>query len=132
MPLVHIHVLRSAGRTPADLRTLADTIQTVMLTHFNAPARDRYQIITQHDAGELICEDTNLPDLPRGEKLVFLQIFQQGRNEGVKQRFHAEAMKALGERCGLGPGDLIVSMCENTKADWSFGAGRAQFLTGEL
>jgi hypothetical protein len=30
------------------------------------------------------------------------------------------------------PGDLIVSMVENEKEDWSFGAGRAQFLTGEL
>ncbi len=28
--------------------------------------------------------------------------------------------------------DLIVSITENGDADWSFGAGRAQFVTGEL
>ena len=31
-----------------------------------------------------------------------------------------------------GLGDLIVSIVENEKEDWSFGAGRAQFLTREL
>jgi hypothetical protein len=59
-------------------------------------------------------------------------------------------MKQLGEKCGLGkqispigqeanaddmtagPGNLIVSIVENEKEDWSFGAGRAQFLTREL
>jgi hypothetical protein len=29
-----------------------------------------------------------------------------------------------------GPGNLVVSIVENEKEDWSFGAGRAQFLTG--
>lgn len=32
----------------------------------------------------------------------------------------------------VGPGDLIITVTENTPEDWSFGAGRAQFLTGEL
>ena len=41
-------------------------------------------------------------------------------------------MERLGKECGLGDGDLIVSVAENSKEDWSFGAGRAQFLTGEL
>lgn len=30
------------------------------------------------------------------------------------------------------PADLIVSITENSDEDWSFGHGRAQFLTGEL
>jgi hypothetical protein len=30
------------------------------------------------------------------------------------------------------PADLIVSITENDDEDWSFGHGRAQFLTGEL
>jgi hypothetical protein len=38
----------------------------------------------------------------------------------------------LAERTGLGSEDLIVSMVENTKEDWSFAGGRAHFLTGEF
>jgi hypothetical protein len=28
--------------------------------------------------------------------------------------------------------DIVVSITSNSDADWSFGYGRAQFLTGEL
>jgi phenylpyruvate tautomerase PptA (4-oxalocrotonate tautomerase family) len=102
MPLVHIHVLRNAKRSPQHLRLLADTVQEVMRSHFQAPPRDRYQIITQHDEGELICEDTELPNLPRSNKLVIIQIFQQGRDKETKQATYAELMKQLGLKCGLG------------------------------
>jgi phenylpyruvate tautomerase PptA (4-oxalocrotonate tautomerase family) len=102
MPLVHIHVLRSANRSPERLRLLADTIQDVMRSHFHAPPRDRYQIITQHDQGELICEDSSLPDLPRSNELVVLQISQQGRDRETKEATYKELMKQLGKKCGLG------------------------------
>ena len=38
----------------------------------------------------------------------------------------------LERSCGIKPTDVMVSIVENTHADWSFGFGRAQFLTGEL
>ena len=43
--------------------------------------------------------------------------------------------QAMSERLatlGIAPTDLIISVSENTKADWSFGMGKAQFLTSEL
>ena len=36
------------------------------------------------------------------------------------------------EKIGIPATDLIISLTENTKEDWSFGLGKAQFLTGEL
>jgi hypothetical protein len=38
----------------------------------------------------------------------------------------------LSAACGLAPEDVIVSFVESQDADWSFGLGRAQFLTGDL
>jgi hypothetical protein len=35
-------------------------------------------------------------------------------------------------RCGISPDDVMVNFATNADEDWSFGAGRAQFLTGEL
>jgi phenylpyruvate tautomerase PptA (4-oxalocrotonate tautomerase family) len=43
MPLVKIDVIKGR-RSPAQLRTLADTVQTVMLQKFKAPPKDRYQV----------------------------------------------------------------------------------------
>ncbi|HKN45439.1 MAG TPA: tautomerase family protein, partial [Propionibacteriaceae bacterium] len=77
MPLVRIDV--QEGRTPDELRKLADTIQDVMLDVFAAPPRDRYQIITEHPEGHIIAEDTGL-GLQRTVRVVIIQIFQQGRS----------------------------------------------------
>jgi phenylpyruvate tautomerase PptA (4-oxalocrotonate tautomerase family) len=129
MPLVRIDVRK--GRTPAELRRLADTIQDVMLDVFAAPPRDRYQIITEHDKGHIIAEDTGL-DIERSDGIVIIQIFQQGRSTEQKVAMYAELAKQLEAECGVRPEDLIVSVMANRHADWSFGLGRAQFLTGAL
>lgn len=129
MPLVRIDVVE--GRSPDQLRQLADAVQEVMLEVFAAPPRDRYQIITQHRPGELICEDTGL-GLARSDDLVVLQVFEQGRSKEQKRALYAALAQRLHAATGLAPADLIVSVVANTQADWSFGLGRAQFLDGDL
>ncbi|WP_299950719.1 tautomerase family protein [uncultured Modestobacter sp.] len=130
MPLVRIDVV-AGRRTPEQLRLLADTVQEVMLDVFAAPPRDRYQVVTEHPPGQLICEDTGL-GIERTDDLVVLQVFQQGRSEEQKRALYAELSRRLGEASGLPAGDLIVSVMGNTREDWSFGLGRAQFLDGDL
>ena len=130
MPLVRIDVVEGR-RTAEQLRLLADTVQEVMLDVFAAPPRDRYQIVTEHRPGQLICEDTGL-GLERTDDLVVLQVFQQGRSEEQKRALYAELAKRLEEAAGLAPSDLIVSVMGNSREDWSFGLGRAQFLEGDL
>ncbi len=129
MPLVRIDLMR--GRTPEQLRALADTVQEVMLDVFAAPPGDRYQVIHQHDAGELIIEDTGL-GIERSDGVTVIQVTQQGRDRAQKEAVYAALAQRLGERGLVEPRDLVVSVVENTKDDWSFGHGRAQFLTGEL
>jgi phenylpyruvate tautomerase PptA (4-oxalocrotonate tautomerase family) len=130
MPLVRIDVIEDR-RTPEQLRRLADTIQEVMLDVFAAPPRDRYQVLTEHRPGQLICEDTGL-GLERTDDLVVLQVFQQGRSEEQKRALYAGLARRLEEAAGLAPSDLIVSVIGNSREDWSFGLGRAQFLEGDL
>ncbi|HJV13242.1 MAG TPA: tautomerase family protein [Propionibacteriaceae bacterium] len=129
MPLVRIDV--QEGRTPEELRKLADTIQDVMLDVFAAPPGDRYQIITEHDRGHIIAEDTGL-GLERTDGIVIIQIFQQGRSTEQKVAAYAELAKRLEAECGVRPEDLIISVMANRHVDWSFGLGQAQFLDGTL
>lgn len=130
MPLVRIDVIEDR-RTPEQLRGLADAVQDVMLETFAAPPRDRYQIVTEHRPGQIIAEDTGL-GFTRTDDLVVVQIVQQGRSEAQKQAMYRALAEQLEQRTGLSPQDLIVSVTENTREDWSFGEGTAQFLTGEL
>jgi phenylpyruvate tautomerase PptA (4-oxalocrotonate tautomerase family) len=129
MPLVRIDVQK--GRTPEELRRLADTVQDVMLDVFGAPPADRYQIITEHDEGQIIAEDTGL-GLERSDGIVIIQIFQQGRSTDQKVAAYAELAKRLEAECGVRPADLIISVMANRHVDWSFGLGQAQFLDGTL
>jgi len=129
MPLVRIDVQQ--GRTPAELRQIADTVQDVMLEVFAAPPRDRYQIITEHPVGQIIAEDTGL-GYERTDGVTIIQIFQQGRSATQKQAAYEQLAKRLEAECGVRPEDLIVSVVSNKLPDWSFGLGRAQFLDGSL
>ena len=95
MPLVRIDV--QEGRTPDELRKLADTIQDVMLDVFAAPPRDRYQIITEHPKGHIIADDTGL-GLQRTDRIVIIQIFQQGRSTEQKVGYVRRARQAIGGR----------------------------------
>ncbi|KAB8659303.1 hypothetical protein FH972_026192 [Carpinus fangiana] len=106
MPLVKIDMIKGV-RSPEDIKKLADIVQEVMLDKFNAPSRDRYQIITQHEPYEMICEDTNL-GFERTDKLVFIQIFQQGRDVQKKQAVYAALAECLGSECGVPGTDLIT------------------------
>jgi hypothetical protein len=45
---------------------------------------------------------------------------------------YASLAERLEKDCGVPGSDLIISVSANTKEDWSFGLGRAQFLTGDL
>jgi hypothetical protein len=102
-----------------------------MMEVFAAPVRDRYQVIHEHRPGRLIAEDTGL-GLERSDRVVIIQVTQQGRSDSQKKALYAALASSLESRAGVSPSDLIVSVVANTNADWSFGLGRAQFLEGDL
>lgn len=129
MPLVRIDVLE--GRSKEELRRLLDTVQEVMESDFEAPPRDRYQVLTEHPPGHLVLQDSGL-GIDRSDRMVLVEVVQQGRSEAQKRALYASLARRLNEEVGLAPADLVVSISENTRADWSFGFGAAQFLEGEL
>ena len=129
MPLVRIDV--QEGRSPEQLRRLADVVQEVMLEVFAAPPRDRYQIITEHPVGHIIAEDTGL-GFDRTDGVVVIQIVQQGRTAEQKTAAYRQLAARLHADCGVEPTDLIVSVTANGREDWSFGRGEAQVLLGRL
>ena len=129
MPLLRFDLLE--GRKPAELQTLLDAAHRAMLAAFKVPPGDRYQIVHEHPATHLIIEDTGL-GIPRTRNVVFLQVTTRPRGRDLKQDFYKLLGAELEKSCGIAPSDVVVSMVTNSDEDWSFGLGRAQFLTGEL
>ena len=54
------------------------------------------------------------------------------RIQQQKQALYARLAERLQESTGLRPEDLVVSVTENAREDWSFGNGVAQFVVGQL
>jgi phenylpyruvate tautomerase PptA (4-oxalocrotonate tautomerase family) len=129
MPLLRFDLIE--GRSESEIKTLLDAAHRAMLAAFKVPERDRYQIVTEHKRGQMIIEDTGL-GMKRTNKVVFLQVTSRPRGRTAKEAFYELLTEELQKSCGIAPSDVVVSIIENTDEDWSFGFGRAQFLTGEL
>jgi phenylpyruvate tautomerase PptA (4-oxalocrotonate tautomerase family) len=129
MPLLRIDVIE--GRSEAELKELLDAVHGAMLAAFKVPERDRYQIVNEHPAAEMRIEDTGL-GIPRTERIVVVQVTTRSRSRFEKQNFYELLCQELLRRCGVKASDVVVSITQNADEDWSFGCGRAQFITGEL
>lgn len=129
MPLLRIDVIE--GRSEAELKELLEAIHCATRAAFKVPERDRYQIVHEHPASEMKIEDTGL-GIPRTDRVVIVQVTTRPRTRLEKQNFYELLCQELARRCGVKVSDVVVSITQNTDEDWSFGYGRAQFLTGEL
>ncbi|OBF53087.1 tautomerase [Mycobacterium sp. 852002-53434_SCH5985345] len=129
MPLLYIDLIE--GRTPSEVGALLDAVHESVVEAFGVPPRDRYQVVRTHPAHEIVALDTGL-GISRSSHQVIVNVVSRRRTRAMKEKFYELLATNLAERCGLDPADLIVSITENGDEDWSFGYGRAQFLTGEL
>lgn len=129
MPLLKFDLIE--GRDQQQLRVLLDASHAAMVEAFQVPETDRYQVVTQHRPGELVLQDTGL-GFQRSKQVVVLTVVSRPRSAEQKTEFYRLLAEKLATECQISGNDLIVSIVENTDADWSFGNGNAQFLTGEL
>jgi phenylpyruvate tautomerase PptA (4-oxalocrotonate tautomerase family) len=129
LPRLYVDLIE--GRTPDEVQALLDALHNALVEAFGVPPRDRYQVVSTHPAHEIVAWDTGL-GIDRSSRLIILHVVSRRRSREMKQRFYELATANLAARCGLDPADLIVSITDNGDEDWSFGHGRAQFLTEEL
>ena len=129
MPLLCFDLVE--GRSEWQLKRILDVTHEVLVSSFNVPQRDRYQIVREHPPSRMIIEDTGL-GIKRTPNMLILQVTTRPRSRAMKQAFYKSLVEKLEAVCGLAPSDVVVTFVTNTDEDWSFGLGRAQFLTGEL
>jgi hypothetical protein len=129
MPLVRIELTDNYSDDIA--REVADAIHSAIVEIYGIPVRDRFQILNRLPKGSIIAEDAGL-GFERTSGAMVIQIFtQRGRAAQVKQRLYNKIVGNL-VLIGVAPEDVFIGYNENGPEDWSFGFGRAQYLTGEL
>jgi len=125
MPLVRISLRE--GKPETYRRALADGIHRAMVDAINVPPLDRFQVITEHPAESLIYDPAYL-GIMRGDDVVFVQItLNAGRSTEQKRALYARMAELLQANPGLRPQDLLISLVEVSRENWSFGNGQAQY-----
>jgi phenylpyruvate tautomerase PptA (4-oxalocrotonate tautomerase family) len=126
MPLVRIDHSDARTNSPE----LAGAVHDAIVAVYGIPDRDRFQVVTARPATSIIAEDAGL-GFERTDPVI-IQIFtQRGRTDEKKQALYAEIASRLAA-VGVAGEDVFIGYVENGPQDWSFGFGRAQYLTGEL
>jgi 4-oxalocrotonate tautomerase len=125
MPLVRISLRE--GKSEQYRRALGDGVHQAMVEAIDAPPQDRFQIITEHPANDLIYDPSYL-GIERSDNIVMVQItLSAGRKHGQTRKLFQRMAEILAKNPGLRPQDLMVSLVEVAWENWSFGNGEAQY-----
>ena len=121
MPLVRISLMR--GKPAGFAQKVGAVVYRTMVDTINVPPGDNFQIITEHDRDHLVYDPGYLA-VSRTDGVVFIQItLNQGRTVEVKKALYARIADNLAASPGLRKDDVLVSLVEVPKENWSFGGG---------
>jgi phenylpyruvate tautomerase PptA (4-oxalocrotonate tautomerase family) len=126
MPLVRIDLRK--GKTVEYVRAIAEAVHRAMVEALDVPARDHFQVITEHDAEHLVY-DRGYLGVARGDDVVLVQIaLSGGRDTAKKQAFYVRVVELLKEKPKVRPEDVVINLVEDKREDWSFGNGVAHYV----
>jgi len=124
MPLVKIYVRNN--RTAQELRAIGEGVHDALVAQANVPADDRFQILNRVGRDEIVAHPS-YGGVTRSEGIVIVEItLNAGRTVEVKKALYADIAVRL-ESVGVRPDDVLISLIEVTKENWSFGGGRATY-----
>ncbi|MFM9433219.1 phenylpyruvate tautomerase PptA (4-oxalocrotonate tautomerase family) [Janthinobacterium sp. CG_23.3] len=126
MPMTRISLLK--GKPPAYLQALSDSLDRALVEAFEVPPNDRFQLIHQHEANELIF-DRHYMGGPRSDDFtVFAISAGRPRSDATRAAFFRRLVELLAEAPGMRPEDVMVSITTSESNEWSLGGGNAGIL----
>ena len=125
MPLVRISFMR--GKPEGFGKKIGDVVYRTMIDTINVPAKDNFQVITEHGKNGLIYDSSYL-EIQRTDGVIFIQItLNEGRTVELKKAFYKTVAERLNKELGIRMEDVFIGLIEVKKENWSFGNGIAQY-----
>jgi len=127
MPLVRIDLVE--GKSAQYRSTIARVVYDAMRETMNVPKDDRFMVVAEHPTEGFIADPTYL-GIQRTKDCVFIQLtLNAGRTLEQKRGFYRAVADGLHQRLSLRREDVLISLVEVNKENWSFGNGEAQYAT---
>ena len=125
MPLVRISLMQ--GKPAGFGKKVGAAVYRTMMETINVPAKDNFQIITEHDKNGLVYDPDYL-DIGRSDGVIFIQItLNEGRTLEAKKHFYKTLAERLNRELDVRMEDVLINLVEVKKENWSFGNGVAQY-----
>ena len=125
MPLVRITLRK--GNTPEFLRDAGNAIHEALVAQANVPADDRFQVFDEVESDRLVAHPS-YGGVERSENLMIIEItLNAGRTVEIKRNLYADIVARLQRAVDVRPDDVLISLVEVTKENWSFGKGIATY-----
>jgi phenylpyruvate tautomerase PptA (4-oxalocrotonate tautomerase family) len=126
MPLVRIALRK--GKPAGFGKRIGEVVYRSMTDTIKVPAKDNFQVITEHDENGLIY-DPDYVGIARTDGIVLIQItLSEGRSVELKQSLYKTIATRLHDELGVRAEDVFISLVEAKKENWSFGNGIAQYV----
>jgi 4-oxalocrotonate tautomerase len=125
MPLVRIELPPAIARE--DAARIGDAVHAAMVDTIAVPADDKFQVITHHPHGAIICTPEYL-GVRHGPRALLIQIFlAPGRTLQQKRALYARVAQGVAHAGDVSPSDVVINLVETLRENWSFGDGIAQY-----
>jgi 4-oxalocrotonate tautomerase len=125
MPLVRIDLQK--GKDASYRRKAGQIVYEAMVATSGVPKDDHFQIVGEHSAENFVF-DSDYLGIHRTSDLIMIQIFfNEGRSVAQKQALYRAIADGLSTELKLRREDVLITLVEVKKENWSFGNGIAQY-----
>jgi len=125
MPLVKIFLRE--GKNEQYVRALSDEIHSALVSEAGVPEDDRFQVIFQLRE-HLLVAHPSYAGMNRSADLMIIEItLNAGRTIEIKKNLYARICRNLSRNPGVRPDDVMISLIEVVRENWSFGKGIATY-----
>jgi 4-oxalocrotonate tautomerase len=125
MPFIRVSL--SQTFSDSQVAAVSQAIHESLVSAFNVPAGDRFQVLTRHPPTELFYSPEYL-GIQHGDQIVLVHITaNEGRTVEMKKALFAAIAASVAEAAAISAADIIITLVEVKKENWSFGNGIAQY-----
>ncbi|MEN7548776.1 tautomerase family protein [Rapidithrix thailandica] len=124
MPLVRISL--SASHSDQRKNALSKAVHQALIDEFKIPEDDYFHIIEVLGKSQIKYPQEYL-GIPHTDDIIFIQIIAAvGRTIDQKRNLYRSIATLVEARTKISSKDIIITLLENQKENWSFGNGELQ------
>jgi phenylpyruvate tautomerase PptA (4-oxalocrotonate tautomerase family) len=131
MPFVYVYYPKSQGEEK-ELQKVSEEIHKSLITYFNIPAEDYFQLFSPYDLGQFYYHSNYLLEhkAKRTDKMILISITcAPGRTVQQKTGLYQAIADAFNEHFNIPIENIFITLNETHRENWSFGQGKAQMIS---